>query len=84
MFGVLNTMVLHLLLYVRYWWNEVHFSSAVITFDRLYFNYVAIVGDLIENVICFLADPMLVNSRINNVLAVQSNLCRINRILNTV
>ena len=34
--GILNTMVLHLWLYLRYWWNGVHFPSAVITFDRLY------------------------------------------------
>ncbi len=31
--GVLNTMVPHLWLYLRYWSNEVDFSSARITFD---------------------------------------------------
>ncbi len=34
--GVLNAMVPRLWLYLRYWWNEVDFSSATITFDRLY------------------------------------------------
>ncbi len=36
--GVLNTIVHvpHLWLYLKYWWNEVDFSSARITFDRLY------------------------------------------------
>ncbi len=34
--GILNAMVRHLWLYLRYWWNEIDFSSAMITFDRLY------------------------------------------------
>ncbi len=34
--GILNTTVHHLWLYVRYWWMKVNFSSATITFDRLY------------------------------------------------
>ena len=34
--GVLNTMVQHLSLYLTYWWNRVNFSSARITFDKLY------------------------------------------------
>ncbi len=34
--GLLNMMVPHLALYLRYWWNKVNFSSARITFDRLY------------------------------------------------
>ncbi len=33
--GVLNAMVPCLWLYLRYWWNEVDFSSARTTFDRL-------------------------------------------------
>ena len=37
--GVLNAMVPRLWLYLRYWWNEVYFSSATITFDRLYTVY---------------------------------------------
>ena len=34
--GILNTVILQLRLYPRYPWNEVNFSSARITFDRLY------------------------------------------------
>ena len=34
--GVLNTMITHVWQYLRYWWNEVNFSSARITFDRVY------------------------------------------------
>ena len=34
--GVQNAMVPRLRLYLRYWRNEVDFSSARITFDRLY------------------------------------------------
>ena len=34
--GVLNAMVPHLWLYLRYWWNELDFSSSTITLDRLY------------------------------------------------
>ncbi len=33
---VLNTMLPHLSLYLRYWENEVHFSSARITFHSVY------------------------------------------------
>ncbi len=36
--GILKTMVPHPWLYLRYWWNEVDFSSAMITFDRLYLS----------------------------------------------
>ena len=34
--GILSPMVPHLCLYLRYWWNNVNFLSAVITFDKLY------------------------------------------------
>ena len=34
--GVLNARVPRLWLYLRYWWNKLNFSSATITFDRLY------------------------------------------------
>ncbi len=34
--SILSTMLRHLCLYLTYLWNKVNFSSAVITFDRLY------------------------------------------------
>ena len=36
--GILNTMVVCLWHYLRYWWNETNFSSTRITFDRVYFT----------------------------------------------
>ncbi len=34
--GILNTMVPPLWLYLKYWWNEINFSSTRNTFDRHY------------------------------------------------
>ncbi len=36
--GILKTNLLCMLQYVRYWWNEMRYSSTMITFDRFYIN----------------------------------------------
>ncbi len=51
--SILNTMVPHLCLYLRYWWNQVNFLFAVITFDIRYVKWWAMWCDELYDVVSY-------------------------------
>ena len=71
--GILNVMVPCVWLYLRYSWNEVHFSSAMITFDRLLaIWYVATANTILHYtslVMYFILSPRYLWWRLPNVIA---------------